>query len=96
MRKTTSGKTKMTLAAAAVALAAAGILLLPGAEAAGDQRVIVPAPAQCDPYNFSTCPQRCVQVCVPSSCSDGACTADCDGPGSCQSPVTLRGSGGDD
>ena len=42
----------------------------------------------CKEYRYSNCPEGCVKICVPSSCSDDgrACTADCEGPGSCKKP----------
>jgi len=40
----------------------------------------------CDNYSYSNCPEGCVQRCVSSHCSEGICTDDCDGPGSCSCP----------
>ena len=41
----------------------------------------------CEDYRASNCPVGCAMHCVSSYCSsDGMCTADCDGPGSCRPP----------
>ena len=38
---------------------------------------------RCEQFRYSYCPPVCAKACVPSTCSGGTCTADCDGPGSC-------------
>lgn len=40
----------------------------------------------CENYTYSNCPEPCETRCVSSSCSEGQCTDDCDGPGSCINP----------
>jgi hypothetical protein len=40
----------------------------------------------CLQYHYGTCPEDCVKRCLPSTCNDKYCTADCEGPGSCSCP----------
>jgi hypothetical protein len=95
MKKTTARKMTVTIAAAAGLLVTGGLLSPTGVEASDAPFVMSPAEAVCLANTFSTCPDRCMQVCIPSSCEDGACSMDCDGPGSCQVPPTLSGRGDD-
>ena len=37
----------------------------------------------CEQYTYTSCPDRCMAVCTPTSCGPHSCTTDCDGPGSC-------------
>jgi hypothetical protein len=46
-------------------------------------------PNICENYRYDNCPSSCIQRCMPSHCSDGICTADCGGPGSCSAPITT-------
>jgi len=42
---------------------------------------------QCSTYKYSSCPDACEKICVPTSCTSdngiNVCTADCDGTSSC-------------
>ena len=95
MKKTTARKMMVTIAAAAGLLVTGGLLSPSGVEASDAPFVMDAAEAVCLSNSFSTCPDRCYRVCIPSSCEGGACTADCDGPGSCRLPPTLSGRGDD-
>jgi len=37
----------------------------------------------CSNFTYSNCPGACVKDCLPSECSGGICTDDCDGENSC-------------
>jgi len=39
--------------------------------------------SECEDYTYSNCPKGCEKSCISSLCEGNACTADCDGPGSC-------------
>ena len=43
-------------------------------------------PEQCSEHRYGDCPIGCLRACVSSVCSNGICTADCGGPGSCRGP----------
>jgi len=46
----------------------------------------------CENYRYSNCPSGCDAVCTSSSCSNGLCTDDCEGPNSCrQKPFSFAG-----
>lgn len=46
----------------------------------------------CENYRYGNCPSGCDAVCTPSSCSNGVCTDDCGGPGSCvPKPFSFAG-----
>lgn len=54
--------------------------------------LMVPNPIinKCTDYTYSTCPNFCEAICVPSSCDPvtNTCTTDCEGIGSCFLPIS--------
>ena len=81
------------------AVLCAGALGSRAAEEGTAPRTTVPQPfdagdrgGKCLAHTFSSCPDSCVRYCVPSLCvplagGGSACTLDCEGPESCQSPL---------
>ena len=45
--------------------------------------LVIAQNSECEDYTYSNCPEDCDKACISSSCEGDACTADCDGPGSC-------------
>ncbi len=43
----------------------------------------------CHDYRYGNCPVGCLERCVSSHCSNGMCTDDCGGEGSCVAPADI-------